>query len=214
MAYSIDVFADIVCPWCWVGERHLARALERWAEEFPDEALPVVRFLPFELNPDMPAEGMDRAEYLDRKFGPGGASEMYARLETVGGEAGIDFRFADIARMPNTREAHVLLQALVAEPERQHALFEAMARAFFTEGEDLSRREGLLEVARRVGVSAEQGAAWLADSGLRSRTTAIELQAREIGVQGVPFFIFNRRLAVNGAQPPEVLFDAMQEARS
>lgn len=214
MAYTIDVFADIVCPWCWVGERHLAQALERWTEEFPDEAVPVLRFLPFELNPDMPAEGMDRTEYLDRKFGAGGASEMHVRLEAAGSEAGIDFRFADIARMPNTRDAHVLLQALVGEPERQYALFEALARAFFSEGEDISSRVALIEVAKRVGLPAEQSATWLADPALRSRTTAIELQAREIGVQGVPFFIFNRRLAVNGAQPPDVLFDAMQEARS
>ena len=213
MSLSIDVFADIVCPWCWVGERHLAQTIETWRDENPDAPAPVVRFLPFELNPEMPPEGMSRAEYFDRKFGPGGAAEMHARLEAVGREAGIDFRFADIERMPNTLPAHLLVQGVIGEPERQAALVEALMRAFFTEARDLSDRAVLINIAVAVGIPIAAAEAMLADPQLKARTTAIELQAREIGVQGVPFFIFNRKLAASGAQPPEVLLDAMRQAR-
>lgn len=210
---NIDVFADIVCPWCWVGERHLAQALELWRDQHPDAPEPVVRFLPFELNPDMPAAGMSRAEYLDRKFGPGGAAEMHARLEAVGREAGIDFRFAEIERMPNTLDAQVLIQGAIALPAQQAALVEALMRAFFTEARDLSQRDTLLAVAESAGIARPEAQGWLADAALKSRTTAIELQAREIGVQGVPFFIIDRHLGVSGAQPPEVLLDALRQAQ-
>lgn len=211
---NIDVFADIVCPWCWVGERHLAQALELWRDEHPDAPEPVVRFLPFELNPDMPAAGMGRAEYIDRKFGAGGAADMHARLESVGRDAGIDFRFAEIERMPNTLDAQVLIHGAIAEPAQQAALVEALMRAFFTETRDLSQRDTLLAVSESVGIPREQSLAWLADPALKSRTTAIELQAREIGVQGVPFFIIDRRLGVSGAQAPEALLEAMRQAQA
>lgn len=210
---NIDVFADIVCPWCWVGERHLAQALELWREEHPEAPELVVRFLPFELNPEMPAAGLSRTEYLDRKFGPGGAAEMHARLEAVGRESGIDFRFAEIERMPNTRDAHVLLQGAIAVPAQQAALIEALMRAFFTEARDLSQRDTLLAVAEQVGIARADAQAWLADAALKSRTAALEQQARAIGVQGVPFFIIDRRLGVSGAQPPETLLEALRQAQ-
>ncbi|MEG2155826.1 MAG: DsbA family oxidoreductase [Burkholderiaceae bacterium] len=210
---NIDVFADIVCPWCWVGERHLAQAIELWRDENPDAPEPVVRFLPFELNPDMPSEGMDRTEYLDRKFGPGGVGERYAQVEAAGREAGIDFRFPEIERMPNTLAAHQLVQGVIGEPTLQMALVEALMRAFFTEARDLSDRAVLIDVARSVGIAPELAEAMLADPEIKARTTAIERQAREIGVEGVPFFIFNRKLAASGAQPPAVLADAMRQAQ-
>jgi len=209
---AIDVFVDVVCPWCWIGERRLAQALKLWRARHPLAIEPTVRFLPFELNPDLPAAGVDRQAYLESKFGPGAGAEMYARVIEAGRELSLDFDFAAIRHQPSTRAAHLLLQGAIDQPPLQHALLQAFMRAFFTQGADLGDHDTLVSLAAQAGLPELAARAWLADPELLARTTAIEMQARTLGIGGVPFFILDRRLGVSGAQPPEELLAAIERA--
>jgi predicted DsbA family dithiol-disulfide isomerase len=212
MSLAIDVFVDVVCPWCWIGERRLALALQLWRARHPAAPEPRLRFLPFELNPDLPAEGVERRAYLERKFGPGAGAEMYARVEEAGRELGLAFDFAAIRHQPSTRPAHVLLQGAIEQPMLQHALLQSFMHAFFTQGADLGDPATLVRLAAQAGLPEATARAWLADPQLASRTTAIEMQARTLGISGVPFFIIERRVGVSGAQAPEDLLAAIEQA--
>jgi len=210
MPLSIDVVSDVVCPWCFIGKRRLAAALELYAQERPEAPLPQVTWRPFQLNPQLDEAGMPRAEYVQRKFGRSGA-EVYARVAQVGRSVGIDFAFERIARQPNTLLAHALI-ALAAEHGRQEEIVEALFRAYFLEGRDLTAAAVLTEVALGSGLPATAVEACLANPEARALMAAEDARARELGVQGVPFFIFNRQYAVSGAHEPEILLQAMLQA--
>ncbi len=209
MTLAIDIISDVVCPWCFVGKRRVEAALELYRERGGAE--PKLTWHPFQLNPDMPPEGVDRDEYVRRKFGPERAGQVYGRITAVGREVGIAFDFAKVTRQPNTLAAHSLI-ALAIDAGKQDAVVEAFFRAFFLEGRDLTSAETLAEVAVGAGLDAGDVKAFLGSADARAHIEAEDKQAREIGVEGVPFFIFNRRLAVSGAQAPEVLLEAMLEA--
>lgn len=216
--WSIDVVSDVVCPWCFIGKRHLEAALVRWRGAHPGAA-PTVRWHPFELNPDLPPGGADRRAYLEAKFGgPERARAIYARVEAAGQAAGLPFAFDAIRRQPNTRQAHRLLAWAAtlaptqAVPEPQDALAEALFRGYFFDGADYTDDAVLAARAGDAGLDPQAAVAFLASDALRD-DIATELDAaRQMGVTGVPFFIFDGRLAVSGAQPADVLFDAMQQA--
>jgi predicted DsbA family dithiol-disulfide isomerase len=212
MPLTIDVVSDVVCPWCFIGKRRLEGALALYAAARPDEALPTVVWRPFQLNPGLPPEGMARADYVARKFGPRGGA-VYDRVSAVGREVGIDFAFDRIARQPNTLAAHSLVE-LAGAQGRQDAVKEALFRAYFLDGVDLTARENLVAIATAAGLDRATVEAWLDDPQAREAAAAEDARAREIGIEGVPFFIFNGRLGVSGAQPAEVLFDAMKQAES
>lgn len=211
MTLAIDIISDVVCPWCFVGKRRLESALKLYRERNPDAAEPKVTWHPFQLNPDMPPEGVDRDEYVRRKFGAERAGQVYGRITAVGREIGIPFDFAKLTRQPNTLAAHSLI-ALAVDAGKQDAVVEAFFRAFFLEGKDLTSAETLAEVAVGAGLAEGDVKAFLGSAKARAHIEAEDKQARRIGVEGVPFFIFNRRLAISGAQEPEVLLEAMLEA--
>jgi predicted DsbA family dithiol-disulfide isomerase len=211
MMLAIDIISDVVCPWCFVGKRRLESALKLYRERNPDAAEPKITWHPFQLNPDMPPEGVDRDEYVRRKFGAERAGQVYGRITAVGREIGIPFDFAKVTRQPNTLAAHSLI-ALAIDAGKQDAVVEAFFRAFFLEGKDLTSSETLAEVAVGAGLDAGDVKAFLGSANARAHIEAEDKQARQIGVEGVPFFIFNRRLAVSGAQAPEALLEAMLEA--
>ena len=210
MALKIDVISDVVCPWCYIGKRRLSRALELYREQNPLAPAPVVRWHPFQLNPDLPEEGVDRDEYLRRKFG-GRADEIYAQVTEVGKSVGIVFAFNAVPRQPQTLAAHSLIQ-MSAESGDQDSLVEALFKAYFVDGRDLTSREELVAIASSVGLAAARIEACLADGEERERVRNADARARQMGVQGVPFFVFNQRYAVSGAQEPMVLLDAMHRA--
>jgi predicted DsbA family dithiol-disulfide isomerase len=212
MPLTIDVVSDVVCPWCFIGKRRLEGALALYAAARPDEALPTVVWRPFQLNPGLPPEGMARADYVARKFGPRGGA-VYDRVSAVGREVGIDFAFDRITRQPNTLAAHSLVE-LAGAQGRQDAVKEALFRAYFLDGVDLTARENLVAIATAAGLDRATVEAWLDDPQPREAAAAEDARAREFGIEGVPFFIFNGRLGVSGAQPAEVLFDAMKQAES
>jgi len=211
MTLAIDIISDVVCPWCFIGKRRLEAALKLYRERNPEAAEPKVTWHPFQLNPDMPPEGVDRDEYVRRKFGAERAGQVYGRITAVGGEVGIPFDFTKVTRQPNTLAAHSLI-ALAIDAGEQDAVVEAFFRAFFLEGRDLTSAETLAEVAVGAGLDEGDVKGFLGSANARAHIESEDKQARRIGVEGVPFFIFNRRLAVSGAQAPEVLLEAMLEA--
>lgn len=212
MTFQIDVISDVVCPWCFIGKRNLERALETWREKYPEE-MPVVRWHPFQLNPQLPDSGVPRKQYLENKFGgPESAKEIYARVSAAGKRAGIDFAFEDIQVQPNTVDAHRLMH-YAGEHGRQDEMAEVIFRRYFVEGADLSDKETLADIAQQAGMNRNEATAYLATDADRELIEEQDRRARAIGVEGVPFFIFNQRLSLSGAQPPEVIVEAMEKAR-
>jgi len=212
MSFQIDVISDVVCPWCFIGKRNLERALETWDAKHPDET-PMVRWHAFQLNPQLPDSGVPRKQYLENKFGgPERAKEIYARVSAAGKRAGIDFAFDAIQVQPNTIDAHRLMH-YAGEHGRQDEMAETIFRRYFVEGANLADKETLADIAQQAGMNRDEVAAYLASDADRTLIEEQDRRARAIGVEGVPFFIFNQRLALSGAQPPEVIVEAMEKAR-
>lgn len=212
MTLTIDVVSDVVCPWCFVGKRRLEAALVQWRQIHPDEPEPAVRWLPFELNPALPATGMERSEYMRGKFGTDDVNVL-SRVADAGKGAGIGFRFERIVRQPNTRRLHLLIE-LAGEHLRQDALVERLFDAYFLEGVDLTSAENLKALAVSVGLDGGEIDAALTDSSRLAAIAATEDEVRNWGVEGVPFFVFGGRLAVSGAHEPAALVAAMEQART
>lgn len=212
MSLTVDVVSDVVCPWCFIGKRRLGSALALYAKEHADAAAPVVTWRPFQLNPDLPDDGMARSEYIARKFGARGGA-VYDRVAAAGREVGIPFAFDRIVRQPNTVAAHSLTE-LARARAKQDALVEALFKAYFLDGVDLTARDNLVAIATGAGLARTDVEAWLDNAQAREMVRTEDAHAREIGIAGVPFFIFNGRLAVSGAQPSTVLLEAMKQAES
>jgi predicted DsbA family dithiol-disulfide isomerase len=205
---EIDVISDVVCPWCFIGKRRLEAALELWRAEHPGVE-PTVRFRPFQLNPQLPSAGMARADYVQQKFGTRGG-QVYERVQGVGATLNIPFAFDRIKVQPNTVAAHSLINAL--EGDAQAKLKEALMVGFFMDGADLSDHEALITLATNAGMDESLARATLANEAARSQVQAQDEEARHMGVEGVPFFVFNKRVAVSGAHEPETLVQAMQQS--
>ena len=212
---QVDVISDVVCPWCYIGKRRLEAALARLREAEPD-LLVDVRWHPFQLNPDLPREGTDRRGYLEAKFGgPERAQQIYARVSAAGRTVDIPFAFDAIEKQPNTLDAH----RLVAWAQGRHegdldALVERLFRAYFVDGRFIGDRDELARVAQEAGFDADDARAMLASAALDAEVSDADRRARELGVGGVPFFIFNGKTAVSGAQEPDTLLDAIAQARA
>jgi predicted DsbA family dithiol-disulfide isomerase len=181
-----------------------------YQEQAPDAQKPAVRWLPFQLNPDLPEEGISRREYVERKFGPGGARN-YSRVANVGKEVGIDFAFDDITVQPNTVNAHRLM-LYGAKQGREDEVAESLFRGYFLEGAILTDKAVLCAIGERAGLERGPLAAYLASDIDRDAVLRSDIAARKAGVTGVPFFIFNQRTAVSGAHEPESLLNAMNES--
>jgi predicted DsbA family dithiol-disulfide isomerase len=208
-ALSIDVVSDVVCPWCFIGKRRLESALATWQQTHPEVAV-TLRWHPFQLNPDLPSEGMAREQYVREKFGAR-ADTVYERVRQVGADEGIAFAFEQIARQPNTVLAHSLIAACGAGLA-QDRMKEALLHAYFLEGRDLTRLDVLQQVAESAGMSTQEAQAVLDDAGLHDQVRQADGAARAMGISGVPFFIFNQRVGVSGAHEPEALLEAMAQS--
>ncbi len=202
---EIDIFSDTICPWCLVGKRRLESALKQRSMEDAR-----ITWHAFQLNPDMPAEGMDRQAYLQGKFGGAANAEaIYAPIREIGAKEGIPFDFAAIRVTPNSLDSHRLIRC-AAELGRQDAMVERLFRSYFFEGRDIGSRVVLSEDAGSVGLDPTAVRDYL-DSGANTpEICAEDAFARKAGIRGVPYFVFNGRHALSGAHPPEVflqLFD-------
>jgi predicted DsbA family dithiol-disulfide isomerase len=191
----IDIYSDTVCPWCFLGKRRFELAVAARPQYEPR-----VTWRPFELNPDMPAEGADRAAYLAARMGtPERVAEAHAELVRQGAASGIEFRFDLMTRMPNTRRSHLLI-AHAARSGRQSAVKERIMRAYFEQGGDI----GDIEVLVRLGVEAglgerESRSALILRSG-QDGVVAAERHAAVLGITGVPTFVFDGQYTISGAQ--------------
>ncbi|MGD0723565.1 MAG: DsbA family oxidoreductase [Roseiarcus sp.] len=207
-ALTIDVVSDVVCPWCYLGKKRLERAL---AAE-PGEPL-AVRWRPYQLDPAIPAEGLERRAYMARKFGDDGRIEAaHRRLEALGAEEGIAFAFDRIARAPNTLDAHRLIRwAFLAGA--QNAMVDRLFALYFEQGRDIGDRRLLIETAGACGMDEALVARLFAEGADEREVRAEIAEAQSLGVTGVPFFIFAQRFGVPGAQSAEVLSTAIERAR-
>jgi predicted DsbA family dithiol-disulfide isomerase len=195
---QIDIVSDVVCPWCVIGYRQLAKALE--ASGTPHE----VRWHPFELNPTMPPEGQNMGEHIIEKYGTTKeqSEESRSRMTAAGAEVGFEFRFADDMRMHNTFNVHQLLH-WADQQERAHDLKQALFTAHFTDRSNLSDDAVLADVAAAIGLDRAEAVAVLADQRFATEVRTAEHYWQNQGIQSVPAIIFNARHLVSGAQGVE-----------
>ena len=203
---KLDIMSDPICPWCYVGKAYLDEALA----QMPDHPLSI-EWHPFQLNPDMPAGGMDRQAYLEAKFGgKEGAIKAYRPLVDHARQAGLDMRLDDIARTPNTIDAHRLIHWAGIEG-RQPAAVSSLFKAYFTDGRDIGDAEVLADIADGVGLDASVIARLLASDADIDEIRARDAAAREMGITSVPTFIVAGEHAVPGAQPADLWLKVLTE---
>lgn len=202
----IEAYSDVVCPWCYVGKRRLERALASFERDVR------VTWRPFQLNPTMPKEGMDRTAYLEAKFG---SLDAFRRLEEqvlAAGEAeGIAFAFEKIARTANTFIAHRLIW-LAEQHHCQNGVVESLFRGYFEEGADIGSVTTLVQLADRAGFHAEAMEALLTGDAGTAEVKSEEAVGHRLGIRGVPYFVFDGTYGISGAQPVEVFVSALQRS--
>ncbi len=203
----VDIVSDVICPWCYIGQKNLESAISG-IEGVNIE----IRWRPYQLDPTLPPEGKDRATYLNDKFGgEARAREIYKRVENAGKASGIDFNFDRIAVSPNTLDAHRLLHWAAGQgPQIQNALAQRLFELYFEQGGNIGDHAVLTEAAVAVGMDREIVAGLLASDQDRDAVQRDIQQAVAMQIQGVPFFILENKYGLSGAQPPEVLANAIK----
>ncbi len=206
---NIDVVSDVMCPWCYIGKKKLDEALS----SLPDDVDVDIRWRPYQLDPTLPKLGKDRQAYLSEKFGgEDRAREIYSRIVDAGREENIPFEFDRIAVSPNTLDAHRVIRWAASEaPGVQDRLVEALFRMFFTEGKNIGDNTVLLEAAEEAGMDRAITEGLLTGDADRTEVEQEIEVARKMGVTGVPCFILDNKYAVMGAQPADVLANAIRE---
>ena len=203
----IDVYSDPVCPWCFIGKRRLERTLAA-----RDDIVATVAWRPFQLNPDMPPDGMDRLNYLSSKFGGlERAAKFYDAIVQAGQSERIAFDFEAIRHTPNTLDAHRLIR-YAGLHERQGDVVEALFRAYFLEAEDIGDHGVLTRIAHATGLDGHAVATYLATDADRAEVAAEDLRARRMSIDAVPCFIIEGQYAISGAQEPEAFFPLLDLA--
>ncbi len=196
----IDIYTDTVCPWCFLGKRRLQAALD-----MRPQLAPRLTWRPFELNPDLPLEGMQRTEFLaTRVANVERFRESERQLIELGRAAGIDFRFDRIERVPNTRRSHLLI-SLAARRGRDHLVVERLMRAYFEEGLDIGDIDTLVRLGVECGLAEREALSALVLRTGQDAIVAAQRHAATLGLGGVPAYIFNGEYAISGAQEPAAL---------
>jgi predicted DsbA family dithiol-disulfide isomerase len=205
---KIEIYSDIICPWCFIGKRRMEAGLKLLGQEIN----PRIVWRPFQLNPDMPLEGMNRQIYRTRKFGSWERSvPMDAELAATGKSLGIDFNYDKVLMTPNTFAAHRLFW-WAEQRNHQDPLVEALFSAYFAEGRDVGRHDVLAEIASEVGLPPAEARAFLDSDAGQNEVREEELKGLKLGLQGVPFFVLNGVPAFSGAQMPHVFLEVFQQA--
>jgi predicted DsbA family dithiol-disulfide isomerase len=209
----VEIWSDVVCPWCYVGTRRFEDAVERFRAAGGDDVEVVHRA--FELDPTVPPEGMDLAGYLARKFGgTTRLAQVRDRLDHAGADADIDFRW-DGKRRVNTFDAHRLTAWALdtAGPAVQHALHQRLFRAYFTDNLDVADHGVLARLATEVGLDPDRAAEVLATGGYTDTVRAEELRAGDLDIHAVPTFVIEGRWAIPGAQDVDTFVGLLDRAR-
>ena len=205
---KIEIWSDVVCPWCYIGKRRLERALR----DFDAADQVEITWRSFQLNPDFPpGTAVPTPDYLTSRFGPQ-AQEMTGRVALLGAGEGLDLRFENTLTV-NTFDAHRVLH-LAADAGLAGEVKERLLHAHFTEGADLSDHETLARLAGEAGVPPGRVRAMLATDEYADAVRADSDEARALGANGVPFFVIDRKYGISGAQPAEVFLQALQQAQA
>ena len=204
---TLDVFSDIACPWCYIGEANLAAALAERPQLGVER-----RWRPFQLQPGLPREGAPRDAFFERKFG--GADAMTAAFDHVtraGRSAGLAFRFDRLAGAPNTTDAHRLV--LLGETYgRAFETADALFEGYFSDGRDLNDAEDFVAVAEHAGLPGADARALLGDDRFEAEVRQSQEVAQRSGISGVPLYLFDGQFALSGAQPPAAFVQALDRA--
>jgi predicted DsbA family dithiol-disulfide isomerase len=205
---KIEIYSDIICPWCYIGKRRMQAALKLLGKEFT----PKIVWRPFQLNPDMPIEGMNRKTYRTKKFGSWERSvAMDAEVAATGKGLGIEFNYDKVLMTPNTLAGHRLLWWAEKQNHQAH-LAEALFRAYFTEGRDVGRHNVLAEIAAEVGLPHTEAIVFLDSDAGKKEVEEEALKGLELGLQGVPFFVVDDVPAFSGAQMPRTFLEVFRQA--
>ncbi len=197
---QIDVIADTVCPWCYIGKRRLEKALA-----LRPETTAVARWRPFLLNPEMLGDGLDRTAYLVKKFGSESrVRRVFGAIAEAGQSVEIDFSFEHIRRTPSTVNSHRLV-CFAEDAGKADACMEALFLAYFINGHDIGETNVLLEIGANLGLEVDQTAAYLESGADFDLVYEENARAHRLGINGVPSFVFDGSLVVSGAQEPQVL---------
>jgi predicted DsbA family dithiol-disulfide isomerase len=206
----IDIISDIVCPWCWYGKRQLDHAI---AQNLDIDVQ--IKWHPFMLDPTVPSDGVPYKDYMKQKFGDGPSDRfksMREHLETGAGPLGINFRFDGIPMRPNTLKAHCLMKWAQGQ-DKGHEMSERLFKAFFDEHRDVGDTKTLAKIGKEVGMDSAL-VTELLESGRDTETVQAELDYfRNLGISGVPFFIYNGQFSVQGGQPAEIHSQALVKAQ-
>jgi predicted DsbA family dithiol-disulfide isomerase len=205
----IAIVSDLACPWCFIGKARLEKALE--SHDLTERV--AITWLPYELNPDMPAEGMDRTAYLDAKFGAGKRKEIEIRLSEAALESGVTFNWARVTKSVNTRMAHMLVAA-ASTVQRGTEMKAALFKAYWQDGRDIGDLDTLVAIAGEQGFDEQAARDELTNEELRETVIGLEAHAQQVGVTGVPFFIIDGKLAVSGAQTGDVWAQVFKQVLS
>lgn len=211
--FSIEIYSDIVCPWCYVGKRYIDKALEHYRRLHAKERQPDVSWLPFQLHAALPREGVDRKEYLKRRY-PGKANDpaMFADVERAGRQMGIEYRFDRIEVQPNTLDAHRMLRFAERAGLRE-TVAEPLYRAYFIEGRNLSSHDELIAIGGDCGLDAEALRAYLDSDVDVEWVQEVDTRAKRLGISTVPFIVLNGRRGLSGNTPPARILEAFEWAR-
>jgi len=204
---KIDVVSDVVCPWCYIGKRRLEKALDQLSGQYDFD----VEYQPFELNPDAPKEGVNHKEYLVKKMGGEARyKQITDHVTQTAATEGLKFDFSKQGLSPNTRDAHRIIY-LSKDEGKQLEVKEALMKAYFEEGADLTKTENLIAIAVKAGLDEAKVKAWLAsDEGLEEVLLSEQTNAQR-GISGVPFYIINNKYGVSGAQPTEAFIEMLTQ---
>lgn len=205
---KIDVVSDVVCPWCYIGKRRLEKAVQNLSDQYDFD----ITYHPFELNPQIPVAGVNQKEYLVNKFG---GEERYNQITEhvtrIAAEEGLTFNFQKQAISPNTRNAHRIIQWAKAF-DKQVEVKEAMMKAYFTDGVDLSKPENLVLVAETVGFNKSDVEALLQSTTGLAEVEQAEKEMQKLGITGVPFYIIQNKYGLSGAQPSATFIEVIEKA--
>ena len=208
---TIDIVSDVVCPWCYIGKRKLEAALA--LPEAADLPNVIIRWHPFQLNPDLPAAGMPRKQYLEDKFGgPEKAAEIYERVRAAGQAVGLTLNIDGISKQPNTLASHALIAFAQAGDANVSDVMERLFQAYFVENRLIGSPDVLAEIAEEAGLNGEDARNFVTDPEHLEVVAQADAHIRSLGMTGVPFFIFNQQLSVSGAHDPATLLGAMLQA--
>jgi len=201
---NIDIFSDVVCPWCYIGKRNLEKAL-KIIKNNRDDLNISVNWRAFQLNPTLPMGGVSRQEYTSSKFGGReNAKAIYDRVRIAAEQVGLTLQFDDIIVQPNSTKMHELIYAS-KETALTDDLIEALFKAFFIDGKDLSKKENIGQIAREVGMSDEVIHAAIESDNYADQVSDDLEESQRIGIHGVPFYVLNDEIGLSGAQPPEII---------